>query len=709
MQMILGPSGQTIGKGDSMFFQTGRDLITRRPLRTNFRNLRSIGRHPLRTAFLVLGTLVFGMPANSQGIPGADVSATVNFTLNHGLTFRVSEREECLECDNSDDGNLNYGRGLVSNTSSLTAEFELTGEHLGLFVRMHGFVDFENTNGVRETTPLSDAAKDVAGRGFRLLDFYASGAFDPGGVPLDLRVGNQVLNWGESTFVPNGINVINPIDVSRLRTPGSELRDALVPVPMVYGAVEPVPDLSLEGFYQFGWEKTEIDPVGTYFSTTDYVGAGGRYALLARSNFRDLAKNVRDLGLEDAINADLASIAGLDLKYSADSPFPAIERAADREPPNDGQYGMALRYLSPALNDTEFGFFFVNAHSRLPLVTGKVPGPAELQESVDIAQAVSGALAGPRLPASVFRSLAIAHAASNGLPRDPQMIEGILASPEFRAAAGPQVERIVPGLVGGLAGFHAIENYANAARYFVEYPEDLRTIGVSFNTVLGASGWALQGEYSFHPDLPLQREEGSIFAEALAPIGCYLDPRIPDKSQIPAIPDCKFGIIDSVLNGHLKRNVSQAQVTATQVFGSVLGSDSTGFIAEAAVMAVHDMPEQIPHDLPDPMGHRIDTAGVNDDLADATSWGYRGAVWLDYHNAIGAARLTPYLQFQHDVSGSSPAPFGPFVGGRKVLTLGVGANYLERMSADLSYTMHGGHHNALEDRDFVSISFNYSF
>ena len=73
-----------------------------------------------------------------------------------------------------------------------------------------------------------------------------------------------------------------------------------------------------------------------------------------------------------------------------------------------------------------------------------------------------------------------------------------------------------------MPAFNAIDRYAEDARYFVEYPEDLKTVGVSFNTVLGASGWALQGEYSFHPDLPLQREEGSIFEEALTPIGCYL-------------------------------------------------------------------------------------------------------------------------------------------------------------------------------------------
>ena len=678
-----------------MFFQTRRDFIAGVPLRKNFRNVHPSGRLAVLAATVVLGALLFGMPASSQGLPGGDVSATANFTLNHGLIYRASERDETLSTANSDDGDRNYARGLVSNTSSLTAEFELEGENLGLFVRMHGFVDFENMNGVRETTPLSDAAKDVAGRGFRLLDLYVSGAFDPGGVPLDVRVGNQVLNWGESTFIPNGINVINPIDVNRLRTPGSELRDALLPVPMVYAAVEPIPDLSVEGFYQFRWEKTEIDPVGTYFSTNDYVGAGGRHALLVDPRYTELSKNVGAIpGLERALNADLAS---LNLSYSAAEPYPKIARDSDREPRDDGQYGMALRYLSPALNDAEFGFYFVNAHSRLPVVTGKVPNMQELQESLGVAGRVAQGFRG----ANTMRHLATLEAMKKGLPPNavdtPQgraAIDGILARPEFQAAASQQIK----GLAEGLAGFHAINRYANAARYFVEYPEDLKTFGVSFNTVLGASGWALQGEYSFHPDLPLQREDNSLFTEALTPIGCYLNPRIPDPRQVPA---CMTSIIGNVLKGHEKRDVSQAQVTATQVFGSVLGSDSTGFIAEAATMMVHDMPDSSVNPL--------DTAGARGDIADATSWGYRGAVWLDYHNAIGAAKLTPYLQFQHDVSGSSPAPFGPFVGGRKVVTLGVGANYLERMGANLSYTMHAGNHNALEDRDFVSISFNYSF
>ncbi|MCY4273968.1 MAG: DUF1302 family protein, partial [Gammaproteobacteria bacterium] len=85
-------------------------------------------------------------------------------------------------------------------------------------------------------------------RDFRLLDGYAYVNFDRSSTPMQLRIGNQVLNWGESTFIPKGINIINPYDVARLRTPGSELRDSLIPVPMVSASVFLSDDVTVEGF-----------------------------------------------------------------------------------------------------------------------------------------------------------------------------------------------------------------------------------------------------------------------------------------------------------------------------------------------------------------------------------------------------------------------------------------------------------------------------
>ncbi len=676
---------------------------------------------PAIQASLALCAMLFCTPVISQGFPGGG-DATANFTLTHGLTFRAAKPNNSWLADpNGNDGNSNYNRGLVSNTSSLTGEFEVNGDNLGLFARIHGFVDFENLNGMRERTPLSDDALDVAGRDFRLLDFYVSGAFDPGGIPLDLRLGNQVLNWGESTFVPNGINVINPIDVSRLRTPGSELRDALVPVPMAYAAIEPVPNFSVEGFYQFEWKKTQIDPVGTYFSTTDYVGPGGQYAFLSLPGLTPSDRGApfsNDLNLSISsdiykrnrsetksylkLDCDVTHMPGTPIRTNAegsdcqpayDPYFLAVKRDKDVEPSNGGEFGVALRYLSPALNDTEFGFFFVNAHSRLPIVSGKVGNALAIAQSVNIKDAVESL-------GSDTRQL-ITGAVAEGQGPTLAKLLGLNLSVFNSFDSDNKVTALTNAISQGLAYDH----FAKASQYFVEYPEDLETFGVSFNTVLGTSGWALQGEYSFHPNLPLQSEETWLFSQALRPLFvCLIEPGLgcleTSPTNIKTLPIPNIELLGTDLPGYVRRDVSQAQVTATQVFGSVLGSDSTGFITEAAMMKVHSMP--------DPQMRPLETLGTGDG-ADATSWGYRGAIWLDYNNAIGAVNLSPYVQFQHDVSGSSPAPFGPFVEGRKVMTLGVGADYLERWSADLSYTTHAGAHNPLADRDFVSLSFSYSF
>ena len=53
----------------------------------------------------------------------------------------------------------------------------------------------------------------------------------------------------------------------------------------------------------------------------------------------------------------------------------------------------------------------------------------------------------------------------------------------------------------------ATDQYARTARYLIEYPEDIQRIGLSFNTEHQKSGVALQGEYTFIHDAPLQVDD----------------------------------------------------------------------------------------------------------------------------------------------------------------------------------------------------------
>ena len=319
----------------------------------------------LAAGALALTGLLQALPAQAVEFGIGELTGSLDTTVSHGVTVRVGRRSDVLAAGaNDNDGNLNYGRGVVSNTSKFTSDLDVEIGNFGAFARVTGFFDFENENNERERTPLSDEAKDRVGKDIDVLDLYATGAFDVGGAALDLRLGRHVLNWGESTFIQNGINAINPFDVSRLRTPGSELREALLPVSMFSAAVAPTDTLSVEGFYQLDWEETEIDPVGSYFSVTDYVGPGATRAVIP------LSDDVNDEGfgfgpLTPVINADLGGF-GIPIQPSFDAGFLNVTRASDREPGDSGQWGFAVHHYAEELNDTEFGFYFVNYHSRLP-------------------------------------------------------------------------------------------------------------------------------------------------------------------------------------------------------------------------------------------------------------------------------------------------------------------------------------------------------
>ena len=612
---------------------------------------------------VALGAIIQVQQAAAIEFGDGEIQGSVDTTISHGLTFRVEERDEKLVSDtNGNDGELNYDRGLVSNTSKFTTDLDISTSAFGAFVRASGFMDFVNQNGTRDRTPLSEEAKKVVGRDVELLDAYVTKAFDVGDAAVDLRLGRHVLNWGESTFIPNGINAINPFDVGKLRVPGSELREALLPVSMVSMSVAPNDTVSLEGFYQLVWEKTEIDPVGSYFSSTDYAGPGARKAVITTISdalIPDIRR--RDLGvgfgpLTQVINADLG-IARQPLQPAFDPNFASVLRGPDRTPADSGQWGLVLRYLAEDLNQTEFGFHLINYHSRLPVVSAQTGTLKSIQDGLAAAAAVGA-------PTSITR------------------------------------QSTPPGLADSIAPALAVDRYAKSGRYFLEYPEDIQLFGLSFNTVLGTSGWALQGEYSLRRDAPLQIAERTVLEEGLRPIVTALTLGATDQQLLGQYLG---SYRQERVQGYVERDVSQVQATATKVFGPALGADALVFLTEAAVMHVHDMPEQ---PLESPAGGVLATGAAD---ADATSWGYRIAARLDYNNAIGPVNLYPYTQFLHDVSGNSPAPSGPFVEGRTALALGLRADYLSRWQADLSYTRYAGDGNELSDRDFVSVSLKYSF
>lgn len=137
----------------------------------------------------------------------------------------------------------------MSNTPKFVSELEVNYGNVGAFFRGRAFYDIENEHSDRERTPLAGPALRRVGSRAEFLDAYGWAKFDVGDMPGEIRVGKQVLSWGESTFIQNSINTINPVDVSALRVPGAELREALLPEAMVVGSISPTDNIALEGFY----------------------------------------------------------------------------------------------------------------------------------------------------------------------------------------------------------------------------------------------------------------------------------------------------------------------------------------------------------------------------------------------------------------------------------------------------------------------------
>src|SRR5690554_299752 len=245
---------------------------------------------------------------------------------------------------NYDDGNLNYKRGDVySNVLKWSGDLEIGYKNFGAFTRARAWYDQVIMDETPRFKEYNDATKSYAGKGAEILDAFVWGDFDVAGAPVNVRVGRQVLSWGESTFIQGGISSINPVDASAFRRPGAEIKEGLLPVNMAFTSIGLTANTTLEAFYQLDWEKTRTDPCGTFFSTIDFVADGCGPVLLTHT---------------------AGEMNGL---------FPTatiVPRIEDDRPKDDGQFGVALRTYTNLLGGAEFGFYYTNLHSRMPYING---------------------------------------------------------------------------------------------------------------------------------------------------------------------------------------------------------------------------------------------------------------------------------------------------------------------------------------------------
>lgn len=591
-----------------------------------------------RLLLLTLG-LLLAMPAAAFQFDLGDVKGTLDSTVSAGVAMRMENADGDLVgianggrafSTNGDDGNQAFSRHkLFSTPMKLTSDLTLTWGEFGAFLRgtyvydhrlyqkddFFDSADFTGppgrTQGPADFDRKTEDVQDYVGNNADLLDFYVFGNVDLLGKGLSFKIGKQVVNWGESTFVFNGINSIVAANANRARGPGARLEEIFIPSEMLWLGFNVIEGIDAEIFYQWKWRESVLDASGTFLSTNDFAGIGGERV---ETGFGRCPEN--------SAPGTCAFAAG----------GSAAPRGPDNTPDDGGQYGLALNLNNlPGLDDAVIGLFAMNYHSRLPLASGTAT--------------------------------------------------------------------TTPGVPG-------------TATYIIEYPEDIKLYGISFNTTLDTLGVALQGEYSMKRDQPLQIEDVDLLVSSL---------RVGLPNQIDAMNGGPPGP-GQYVRGYIRRNVSQIDLSATKILGPISGlhSDQLVLLGEVGYSHVHSMPGVNELRMEGPGTYQpgdptvAGATGVprqTDGYADASSWGYRLLARLSYNNVLNRFNVNPRLFFGHDVSGTSPTPILNFVEDRKQVTAGVDVDFLQKWEADLSYTIFsgGGDFNLLQDRDFLSMSIKYSF
>jgi hypothetical protein len=677
----------------------------------------------LATAVAAALAASYAVPASAVPIATDNWSGSWDTTLSYGALFRVQSPDcrlianannGCGRSANIDDGNLNYGTGIVSSAVKATSEIELRfRDSWGFFARGTGFYDWKTDS--TDRTELSESALTRVKEGAKMLDYFVFVPLTLGETPAEFRIGRQVINWGESTFIQGGLNVTNPFDVSQLRVPGAELREALVPQGMAYLSASPTQNFSMEAYYQYEWRRVVPDPAGTYFSANDFAVPGGTHVMLGFGEWSDLGTDFTPLG------------------GAFDPTFNFVPRGETREARNSGQFGVALRYFADqVMGGMEFALYYLKYHSRLPVISGRTGTQAGLGNAAAAATAAQAAALGLASGLSFDAAVNTATAQAMGTAA---ALGGDISQAKARDRAIIAANTFLGGGdLASLAGAFAADELAWTSRYDIGYPEGLDLWGVSWSGYLFQTGIAWQGEVSYKPDSPLQVDDVELLFAALSP----LDMLSAAPGSCPTNPAAvgslgcfnqlgPFGL-NQVIPGAVELDVWQAQTTFTYLSGPMLGADTGAFVMEAGVTYVPDLPDAEAGG-PNNRGQRLDGPGTsisgNAALAPrhfgeidprsrfphSTSWGYRFRGSLIYNNAIGPWTVSPIVGWTHDVKGVSPGPGGNFLEGRNSLSLGVKGTLRNMYELELTYVQFAGagKYNTTHDRDFISFTGKVSF
>src|SRR5882757_7069701 len=342
---------------------------------------RAVRLHGPRRCILLLVVLAAGIQgaarAGSFDIDG--IHADYKLTVNYGVAMRMKEPSNALINGPIDDFQLNLGGifngtgfthtglpttvnqddadrnfkqfSLINNRISGLLETQFSYDNYGVVLSGDGFYDqvyhHPNDNSSPDTVnkdlPASQftaGARYYDGQRVRLLDAYAYGTWPiTDNMTLDVRAGQQLVAWGESLFFSGMAISQSAADATKAFTPGVEVKEILLPGNQVSASLAIGDKWTLMSYYKLAFKKTEIFPVGDYFSSTDSVGPG--------ASFSYGAVNPLFLSSCPGLLGNLSFLCqlggGLGGTLIGAVPNILIPKGDDHKPSDFGQYGVGIK------------------------------------------------------------------------------------------------------------------------------------------------------------------------------------------------------------------------------------------------------------------------------------------------------------------------------------------------------------------------------
>jgi len=626
-----------------------------------------------------------------------------------GLTNGVAGQQTDL-------GDLNYAKGdRVSTVGKFVTDIDIKNGSFGALVRVRGWYDeaLKDDNvrignqanlfngaipgyGPLATGPftalpqpwpkarLSDATFERTQKfdAVQLLDAYVYDTFKLGNTDLQARVGNQVLNWGESLYI-QGINQINPLDANAAFRPGAELKEILLPIWAADFNWSVGGGKSLEAFYQFKWQNTSVPGCGTYWS--------GAFSDSATSWLPGACSNVT------AITPPYAPFQGSEAFATANGLYVPLTQGVAGN--NGGQFGVAF-HVPAGESGTEFGFYAMNINSRTPILSGRMGGttPAAFAEAEALGLAGIDAV-GPywNIPGSTTT-----------------------------------VRQPLPLHAGVLAAYGVP---VTPATTFFEYPDNIHIFGISLAGNL--AGWSVSAELSFSPNTPAQRNTDDLVNAMLGYVGplgvkaaiaaaggpgTYLtgyDQFHKTQFQVNTVKifNNLLGADASTLIGEVGFQWNNVPDSATGIrYGraAVFGMGSSPALAAADPVTqgntcLSQLAVAPGVSVPSPVYNPSPDGCSNDGYVKDFAWGYRLNWSMDYSNVLNSGvTVTPSVFWSQDVQGNSID--GQFLENRRQLALGVKFTYAHNYNVALTYATYGNAaYDPLHDRDFYSVTAGLTF